>query len=286
MKTKTSIRFFNNHKVRARWEDESASWWYAATDVVNALIKSANPRRYWNTFKSRHSELSSYCRQLKMTSSDGKQYNTDCLSQDGINLLLLMLPAKEKGAFTEWLRGRHDPVDEQSKKKAYELYSNSILEDSEIGTIKGLQQIHGYLFEGLYDFAGKIRNKNISKGGFAFANCQFFNEVFEQIESMPEENIDQIIDKYIEANIAHPFMEGNGRATRIWLDQILKKRDKKCVDWQRIDKKDYLSAMEQSPVNSDPIKRLITSSLTDKVNDREIFMKGIDYSYYYETVEE
>ena len=286
MKTKTSIRFFNNNKVRARWEDESESWWYAATDVVNALIKSTNPRRYWNTFKSRHSELSSNCRQLKMTASDGKQYNTDCLSQDGINLLLLMLPSKDKAVFTDWLRGRNDPVDEQSKKKAYELYSNSILEDSEIGTIKGLQQIHGYLFEGLYDFAGKIRNKNISKGGFAFANCQFFNEVFKQIESMPEDSINQIIDKYIEANIAHPFMEGNGRATRIWLDQILKKRVQKCVDWQRIDKKDYLAAMEQSPVNPDPIRRLITSALTDKISDREIFMKGIDYSYYYETIEE
>ncbi len=282
MRAKTSIRFFNNKKVRARWEDDTSSWWYAATDVINALINSVNPRRYWNTFKGRHSELSSFCRQLKMTAADGKQYNTDCLNQDGINLLLMLLPAKEKIAFTDWMQGRNDPVDEQSKKKAYELYVNSILEDSEIGTIRGLQQIHGYLFEGLYDFAGKVRNKNISKGGFTFANCQFFDEIFKQIESMPEDNVDQIIDKYIEMNIAHPFMEGNGRATRIWLDHILKKRVQKCVDWQRIDKKEYLSAMEQSPVNPEPIKQLIAGSLTDNINDREIFMKGIDYSYYYE----
>ena len=286
MKAKTSIRFFNNKKVRARWKDDTSSWWYAATDVINALINSVNPRRYWNTFKGRHSELSSFCRQLKMTAADGKQYNTDCLNQDGINLLLMLLPAKEKIAFSDWMQGRNDPVDEQSKKKAYELYANSILEDSETGTIKGLQQIHGYLFEGLYDFAGKVRNKNISKGGFTFANCQFFDEIFKQVENMPEENADQIIDKYIEMNIAHPFMEGNGRATRIWLDQILKKRIQKCVDWQRIDKKEYLSAMEQSPVNPEPIKTLITASLTDNINDREIFMKGIDYSYYYETLEE
>lgn len=286
MRVKTSIRFFNNKKVRARWDDDTENWWYAATDVVNALVQSVNPRRYWNTFKGRHQELSPFCRQLKMTAADGKQYNTDCLNQEGINLLLMLLPTKEKIAFTGWLKGLNDPIDEQSKKKAYELYSNSILEDSETGTIKGLQQIHGYLFEGLYDFAGKIRNKNISKGGFVFANCQYFGEIFKQIDNMPEDTIEQIIGKYIEANIAHPFMEGNGRATRIWLDQILKKKLQKCVDWQKIDKKDYLSAMEDSPLNPEPIKKLISSALTNKITDREIFMKGIDYSYYYETIEE
>jgi cell filamentation protein len=179
-----------------------------------------------------------------------------------------------------------DPIDEQSKKKAYELYENSILETTEIGTIKGLQQIHAYLFEGLYDFAGKIRTKNISKGGFAFANCLYFHDIFSQIEKMPESNADEIIDKYIETNIAHPFMEGNGRATRIWLDCILKFRSGKCVDWQLIDKKDYLSAMEKSPVDPQPIKELIKGALTDQIDDREIFMKGIDYSYYYETIED
>ena len=176
-----------------------------------------------------------------------------------------------------------DPIDEQSKKKAYELYENSILHTTETGTIKGLQQIHAYLFEGLYDFSGKIRTKNISKGGFVFANCMYFNEVFKQIESMPDSNSNEIIDKYIEMNIAHPFMEGNGRSTRIWL---LKNRIGKCVDWQLIDKKDYLSAMEKSPSDDKPIKDLVNNALTDKINDREIFMKGIDYSYYYETVEE
>lgn len=286
MNAKTSIRFFNNNIVRARWDNNTSSWWYAATDIVNALVNSSNPRRYWNTFKKRHDELSPYCRQLKMTASDGKQYNTDCLNQEGINLLLMLLPTKEKLVFTDWLKGMNDPVDMQSKKKAYELYANSILEDIDEGTIRGLQQIHGYLFEGLYDFAGKIRTKNISKGGFAFANCMFFDEIFNRIENMPENSIDQILDKYVEANIAHPFMEGNGRATRIWLDQMLKQRIHKCVDWQKIDKKDYLAAMESSPVDSRPIKELIRSALTDRINDREIFMKGIDYSYYYETIDE
>ena len=190
MITKTSIRFFNNNRVRARWEDESASWWYAATDVVNALLDSANPRRYWNTFKSRHNELSSFCRQLKMTAMDGKQYHTDCLNQDGINLLLVLLPVKDKSSFAAWLRGRNDPLDEQSKKKAYELYANSILEDSEVGTIKGLQQILGYLFEGLYDFAGRLRDKNISKGGFTFANSfnsgiRFLGQSLKALSSIP-----------------------------------------------------------------------------------------------------
>lgn len=286
MQTKTSIRFFNNYAVRARWDTDTNSWLYAATDIVAALEISTNPRIYWNAFKKRHPQLSSFCRQLKITASDGKKYSTDCLNQEGINTFLLLLPAKDKLAFSDWIKGMSDPIDEQSKKKAYELYENSILQTTEVGTVKGLQQIHAYLFEGLFDFAGKIRTKNISKNGFVFANCMFFEEIFKQIENMPDSNVDDIIDKYVEMNIAHPFMEGNGRATRIWLDCLLKAKVGKCVDWQLINKKDYLSAMEKSPSDSTSIKELVKSALTDKIDDREIFMKGIDYSYYYETIED
>jgi len=286
LQTKTSIRFFNNYAVRARWDTDTNSWLYAATDIVAALEISTNPRIYWNAFKKRHPQLSSFCRQLKITASDGKKYSTDCLNQEGINTFLLLLPAKDKLAFSDWIKGMSDPIDEQSKKKAYELYENSILQTTEVGTVKGLQQIHAYLFEGLFDFAGKIRTKNISKNGFVFANCMFFEEIFKQIENMPDSNVDDIIDKYVEMNIAHPFMEGNGRATRIWLDCLLKAKVGKCVDWQLINKKDYLSAMEKSPSDSTSIKELVKSALTDKIDDREIFMKGIDYSYYYETIED
>ena len=286
MQAKTSIRFFNNKAVRARWDDTTSSWWYAATDIIEALKISANARIYWNTFKKRHNELLSFCRQLKFTAQDGKKYNTDCISQEGIDALLMLLPAKNKVMFFDWIKGMNDPIDERSKKKAYELYENSILDNIEVGTIKGLQQIHAFLFEGLYDFAGKIRNKNISKKGFAFANCMYFDSIFKQIENMPDNTIDEIVDKYIETNIAHPFMEGNGRATRIWLDSILRSRLKKCVDWEKIDKKEYLSAMEKSPTDARPIKKLIENALTEKITDREIFMKGIDYSYYYETEED
>lgn len=283
---KTSIRFFNKQRVRARWDDESLNWWYAAVDLIGALVDTKDARKYWYAFKKRHIELSTFCRQLKMTASDGKAYNVDCLDQSGINTLLTMLPTKVKVQFSDWIKGLMDPVDEQSKQKAYELYENSILDDTEFGTIKGLQQIHAFLFAGLYDFAGKIRNKNISKGGFMFANYMYFDSVFEQIEQMPSDTIEQIVAKYVELNIAHPFMEGNGRATRICLDHLLKKKLGKCVDWQKIDKKDYLSAMEQSPTNGLAIFDLINSALTDKIKDREIFMKGIDYSYYYETIED
>ena len=159
--------------------------------------------------------MSSFCRQLKLTATDGKQYDTDCLNQYGINRLLLLLPTKNRIQFSDWILGMSDPIDEQSKRNAYELYENSILDTAEVGTIKGLQQIHAFLFGGLHDFAGQIRTKNISKGGFVFANCQYLDETFRQIESMPENSLDEIIDKYIEMNIAHPFMEGNGPATRI-----------------------------------------------------------------------
>ena len=286
MKAKTSIRFYNHIPVRARWSDDDMSWWYAATDVIQALLQNDNARRYWNTFKTRHPELSTFCRQLKITAADGKQYETDCLNQAGINQLLMLLPVKNRILFSEWIKGMADPIDEQSKRNAYELYENSILENSEVGTVKGLQQIHAFLFGGLYDFAGQIRTKNISKGGFIFANSLFFDKIFQNIEDMPDQTAEEIIDKYIEMNIVHPFLEGNGRATRIWLDQLLKARIGKCVDWQLIDKKDYLAAMERSPYDSSEIKKLLLSALTDKINDREIFMKGIDYSYYYETIGE
>jgi len=284
MTTKTSIRFFNKVPVRARWDEETTSWWYAATDLVLAFTDSKNPRIYWNALKTRNEELYAVCRQLKLTASDGKRYNTDCLNQNGVKQLLFRIPAKNRKSYIDWLEGLSDPVDEQSKRKAYELYENSILDDIEVGTIKGLQQIHAYLFEGLYDFAGKIRDKNISKGNFLFANCAYFDEIFARLEKMPDRTVDEIIDKYVDMNIIHPFMEGNGRATRIWLDQLLRTRVRKCVDWQLIDKKQYLDAMEKSPVDATDIRTLIKGALTDKVDDREIFLKGIDYSYYYEEV--
>ena len=145
-----------------------------------------------------------------------------------------------------------------------------------------LQQIHAYLFGGLYDFAGQIRQKNISKGGFQFAVSQFLGQTLSQIERMPETTIDEIVDKYVEMNIAHPFMEGNGRSTRIWLDLMLKRSLKSCVDWSKIDKTAYMEAMRLSVINPTRIRELIANALTDKINDREMFMKGIDYSYYYE----
>ena len=179
-----------------------------------------------------------------------------------------------------------DPIDEKSKQKAYELYDSGLFEDIEVGTIKGLQQIHAYIFGGLYDFAGKIRSKTISKDNFMFCDAKYLNQELKRIELMSQSTIEEIVDKYIDMNIAHPFMEGNGRSTRIWLDQILKKELKKCVDWSKIEKKNYLDAMRKSPTNSKPILKLIKSSLTAKINNREIFMKGIDYSYYYETIED
>jgi len=159
---------------------------------------------------------------------------------------------------------------------------SNLVADEDVGTVKSLQQIHAYIFGGLYDFAGQIRTKTISKGGFTFCLAEYLPYELRKIESMPEETIDQIISKYIEMNVAHPFMEGNGRSTRIWLDLILKKRLQKCIDWSRINKNDYLQAMQTSVVNPSPISSLLISALTDKINDRETFMKGIDYSYYYE----
>jgi cell filamentation protein len=164
------------------------------------------------------------------------------------------------------------------------LFESSFINGIEVGTTNGLQQIHAYLFGGLYDFAGQIRQKNIAKGGFQFAMARFLDATLKQIDVMPENTLDEIVAKYVEMNIAHPFMEGNGRSTRIWLDLILKKQLKKCVDWSRIGKTDYMNAMAKSAVNSSMLKKLLQNALTREIKSREMFMKGIDYSYYYEKV--
>lgn len=173
-------------------------------------------------------------------------------------------------------------VDEISKERAKKLFGSPEIEGFEVGTAKGLQQIHTYLFGDLYDFAGQIRTKDISKGGFRFASCLYLKDSLTKIGGMPEHTFEEIVAKYVEMNIAHPFMEGNGRSMRIWLDLIFKKNLKQCVDWTKIDKADYLNAMQRSPVNALEIRELLRAALTDKIDDREVFMKGIEQSYYYE----
>lgn len=169
-----------------------------------------------------------------------------------------------------------------TKLKALELFDTNKINEFEVGTFNGLSKIHNYLFSDIYEFAGKIRKENISKGNFRFASALYLEDVLSKIDEMPQKTFDDIIKKYIEMNIAHPFREGNGRSTRIWLDMILKKEINKVVDWSKIDKEDYLLAMERSPIKDTEIKLLLKSSLTDKINDRTVYMKGIDVSYGYE----
>ena len=287
---KISIRFYNDREVRAVWDEEKSKWWFSAVDIVAAITESPRPRVYWGTVKSRlknkDAQLYSKCIQLKLTAADGKKYATDCFIQDDIIALVKAIPSKKGTDFLDWFTYNDNTIDGQSRKKAYSLFENGILNNLEPGSVKCLQQIHAYLFGGLYDFAGQIRTVNIAKGGFQFAMAQFLPQTLATIEQMPEMTFEEIADKYVEMNVAHPFREGNGRATRIWLDLILKKQLQKCVDWSKIDKNDYLNAMQKSVADSSDIKRLLLSALTDKINDRETFMKGIDYSYYYEQEEQ
>lgn len=286
---KISIRFYKDREVRAVWDEELHKWWFSVLDVIGAINEQddyAKTRNYWKYLKTKlrrqQHELVSMTNQLKLSAADGKRYNTDVLDAKGIEALAKVINNTKATDFLDWLTYSDNTIDGKSKRKAYTLFESSVLDTIPEGTVIGLQQIHAYLFGGLYDFAGQIRTKTISKGGFTFCLAQYLPQQLQLIERMPEETLEQIVDKYVEMNVAHPFMEGNGRSTRIWLDLMLKYRINKCVDWSIINKNDYLSAMEQSVTDASNIYRLISSALTGKINDREMFMKGIDYSYYYE----
>ena len=286
---KISIRFFNDKEVRAIWDDKTSKWWFSVLDIVGVLRGEDNyekNRNYWKYLKAKlkreKNQLGSVTTQFKFTAPDGKKRLANVLDYKGIIGLAKNFPSKQANRFIEWFTYSDETIDEKSKSKAYALFDSALLKTIEAGTVRGLQQIHGYLFGGLYDFAGQIRTSNIAKGGFQFAAARFLPETLKKIKAMPESTFDEITEKYAAMNIAHPFMEGNGRSTRIWLDLILIKNLKMCVDWSRIGKKAYLTAMEKVVSDSGIIKSLLKRALTDKIHDREMFMKGIDYSYYYE----
>lgn len=286
---KLSIRFFNDHEVRAVWDDEHSKWWFSVLDVVGVLNEESDypkVRNYWKYLKAKlkkeNTQLVSATTQLKLTAADGKKYKTDMLDSEGIIELSKNFPNNRATKFLDWFLYSDTSIDGQSKKKAYTLFESNLINEFEVGTTKGLQQIHAYLFGGLYDFAGQIREKSISKGGYSFIYAQHLKSVLQQIDAMPQSTLQEIISKYAEMNKAHPFMEGNGRSTRIWLDMMLKKQLKKCVDWSKIKKENYMNAMIISTIDSSVLLYVIKAALTTKINDREMFMKGIDYSYYYE----
>ena len=289
---KVSLRFYKDYKVRAVWDEIHNKWWFSATDVVGAIneeenyIKSGN---YWRWLKKKLNtegvQLVSVTHDFKFRAPDGKLRATDALDAECVQTLAKNYPNNRANAFLDWFTYSDNSIDGQSRKKAYTLWESNLVDNEDVGTVKALQQIHAYLFGGLYDFAGKIRTKTIWKDGTLFCRAEYLRENLRKIEVMPENTFDEIVDKYAEMNVAHPFMEGNGRSTRIWLDMIFKKRMKMCVDWSLIDKKAYLAAMRQSTTDTTAIKALLRSALTDKIADRELFMKGIDYSYYYEQVD-
>ena len=289
MNAKKSIRFFNDREVRAVWDEANSKWWFSATDIVRAINDEDDYkkcRNYWKYLKGKMAkngiEVVSVTNHFKFQAPDGKLRFADALDSEGVQMLAKSYPNNRAAAFLDWFTYSDNTIDGQSKKKAYTLVESGLLDSLTPGTVECLRQIHAYLFGGLYDFAGKIRTKTISKGGTLFCRAEYLTQSLAAIEKMPEGDFDAIVDKYVEMNMAHPFMEGNGRSTRLWLDLILKKQLKVCIDWSRIDKKEYLNAMHRSTTDSRQIKALLKQALTDRIDDREMFMKGIDYSYYYE----
>ena len=284
-----SIWFYHDHEVRAVWNDEQSKWWFSVLDVVGAINDQddyARTRNYWKYLKTKlrkqGSEVVSATNQLKLLAPDGKHRMTVVLDYNGVMLLAQNIPNTNATRFVHWLASDSESIDGKSRDKAYTLWKSGLLDSVEIGTTRGLQQIHAYLFGGLYDFAGQIRNVTISKGNTIFCLTEYLYGVLKDIDRMPDDTFDEIVAKYVEMNVVHPFMDGNGRSTRMWLDLLMKKRLGRCVDWSRIAKRDYLNAMILSATDPTMLHRLLSGVLTDKIDDRETFMKGIDYSYYYE----
>ena len=271
------------------WDDENTKWWFSVLDVVGAINGQddyTRTRNYWKYLKTKlrkqGSEVVSATNQLKLMAPDGKRRLTDVLDYDGVRELAKNIPNQNAARFIHWFVSDSESIDGKSRDKAYAMWDSGLIDSIEIDTTRGLQQIHGYLFGGLYDFAGQIRNVTISKGGFTFCRAQYLHQALKEIDQMPDSNFDEIVSKYVEMNVAHPFMEGNGRSTRLWLDLLLKNRIGQCVDWSHIAKRDYMNAMVLSATDSSLLRNLLRGALTDKVDDRETFLKGIDYSYYYE----
>jgi len=287
--SKISIRFYNDREVRAAWDDENSKWWFSAIDIVRAInnepdyVKAGN---YWRWLKRKLAndgiELVSVTHEFKFQAPDGKKRTADAIDNNCVEIVAKNYPNNRAIAFLDWFTYSDSTVDGQSKKKAYALWESGLMESVEIGTTRGLQQIHAYLFGGLYDFAGQIRNVTISKGNTVFCRAEYLHGVLKDIDRMPDDTFDEIVAKYVEMNMAHPFMEGNGRSTRLWLDLLMKHRIGRCVDWSRIAKQDYLNAMIVSATDPERLRALLGDALTDRIDDREIFLKGIDYSYYYE----
>ncbi|MBS1783214.1 MAG: Fic family protein [Bacteroidetes bacterium] len=287
--TKVSIRFFDDREVRAVWNEENAKWWFSVLDIIAVLTNQDDynkTRNYWKYLKTKlkneKNEVVSGTTQLKFLAPDGKKRFADMLDYEGIIALGKVFPGTKANRFIEWFTYSPESIDGKSKTKAYALFDTSFVDSIEVGTANGLQQIHAYIFGGLYNFAGQIRTKNIAKGGYRFEYAQYLKTILQQIDNMPEINFEDIVEKYVAMNKTHPFMEGNGRSTRIWLDMMLKKKLKSCVDWSKITKADYMNAKIISTVDSSEILKLLKHAITTNINSREMYMKGIDYSYYYE----
>ena len=292
MSQKVSIRFYKDSKVRGVWKDEENKWYFSVLDIIGAINEQEDyqkNRNYWKYLKAKlkkeQSELVSATTQLKLLAPDGKRRLADAVDHEGVIALAKAIPNNKATAFLDWFTFSDNSIDGLSRKKAYTFWESNIIDEDEVGTVKALQKIRAYIFGGLYDFAGQIRTKTIWKDGTLFCRAEYLKESLAQIEQMPQSTFDEIVDKYVEMNIAHPFMEGNGRSTRIWLDMIFKQSLHQCVDWSKIDKNAYLQAMRKSPVDDTEIRELLRNAMTDKIDDRELFMKGIDYSYYYEQVD-
>ncbi len=276
-----SLRFFEDVKVRGIWNEEDSKWWFYAVDIVEALTKCEKPRVRWGQLKRTVPAITHHCKPIKIK-ENGKTLTTELINPSGVNGLMVLLATPYREDFVYWFSNIDRSLSELSKQQAYELFESGAVWNYEVGTAAGLKLIHAYLFGGLLDDAGEIRTEDLVKGGYLFAMHENLKKLLIQNDKMPERTFEEIAAKYVRMNLIHPFKQGNGRSMRIWLDLMLKKNLGQCVDWSRVDKRAYLAAMKKSSSDPEDAYALLKEALTDKFEDPEFFLRGIDYSYYFD----
>ena len=273
------VRYKNDRPIRFAWDDDTEKWWMCATDAAKALTDTSNPRVYWATVKRRNPDLFANCKQLKFIAADGKMYNMDVIDNARLDALNAVVHSTRRDEFLKYLASVESSDDKKVRERAYELFNDETSGAFDVGNVRGLQQLHSFLFEGIIEDAGQIRTDETDNITTVYTSLKFLPKTLDRIDRMTERSLNEIISKYVEMNTAHPFMSGNGRSIRLWFDMIIKKRLQRRIDWTRINTREFIKATDEGAIEETTLLRLVKEALTDRLDDRNFYKRCIDSSF-------